>query len=76
MRQIIRYALEIVKGDFGVNTAVRTANSAAEKTIGKRGAQISIPWANELESIWMLAAEEADLYFTTNIWYRTCSIAS
>jgi ribokinase len=45
------YALEIVKGGFSINAAVRTANAAAEKTIGKRGAQISIPWANELESI-------------------------
>jgi ribokinase len=45
------YVLEIVKGGFSINTAVRTANAAAEKTIGKRGAQISIPWANELESV-------------------------
>ena len=45
------YALEIVKGGFDINTAVRIANAAAEKTIGKRGAQISIPWANEIESI-------------------------
>jgi len=45
------YALEIVKGCFNINTAVRAANAAAEKTIGKRGAQISIPWANELEIV-------------------------
>jgi ribokinase len=45
------YALEIVKGGFDINTAVRKANAAAEKTIGKKGAQISIPWANELGSV-------------------------
>lgn len=45
------YALEIVKRGFDVETAVRKANAAAEKTIGKKGAQISIPWANELESV-------------------------
>lgn len=44
------YALEIVKGDFNINTAVRKAIAAAEKTIGKKGAQISIPWADEFES--------------------------
>ncbi|KAF8860394.1 Ribokinase-like protein [Acephala macrosclerotiorum] len=45
------YALEVVKDSFDIKTAVQMANAAAAKTIGKRGAQISIPWANELGSI-------------------------
>lgn len=45
------YALEAVKGDFNIKFAVEKANKAAAKTIGKRGAQISIPWANELDGI-------------------------
>jgi ribokinase len=45
------YALEVVKGNFNISKAVRKATAAAEKTIGKKGAQISIPWANELGSV-------------------------
>lgn len=45
------YALEVVKECFDIKAAVQTANAAAGKTIGKRGAQISIPWANELDGI-------------------------
>ncbi|CZR69289.1 related to ribokinase [Phialocephala subalpina] len=44
------YALQVVKGDVDIKAAVLTANAAAAKTIGKRGAQTSIPWANELNS--------------------------
>lgn len=47
------YALEAVKGGkggvFDVAAAVGKANEAAAKTIGLKGAQISIPWADELE---------------------------
>lgn len=45
------YALQVVKGDFNIKFAVEKANKAAAKTIGKRGAQVSIPWANELDNI-------------------------
>ncbi|KUJ20804.1 ribokinase [Mollisia scopiformis] len=44
------YALEVVKGEFDIKSAVERANMAAAKTIGKRGAQSSIPWADELDS--------------------------
>lgn len=39
------YALEVMKGGVGIESAVRRANEAAAMTIGKRGAQKSIPWA-------------------------------
>ncbi|KAG4428439.1 hypothetical protein IFR05_016077 [Cadophora sp. M221] len=42
------YALEVVKGGVGIESAVSRANGAAAKTIGRRGAQKSIPWADEL----------------------------
>ncbi|PVH84850.1 ribokinase [Cadophora sp. DSE1049] len=42
------YALEVVKGRVGIESAVRRANDAAARTIGRRGAQKSIPWADEL----------------------------
>jgi ribokinase len=42
------YALEVVKRGIDIKTAVQTTDEAAAKTIGKRGAQTSIPWANEL----------------------------
>lgn len=45
------YALEIVKPGFDIRTAAEKANSAAAKTIGKKGAQVSIPWANELDIV-------------------------
>ena len=45
------YALEVVKDGFEIKSAVQKANAAAAKTIGKRGAQFSIPWANELDHI-------------------------
>jgi ribokinase len=41
------YALEIANG-VGVGDAVKKANEAAAKTVGKRGAQLSIPWMDEI----------------------------
>lgn len=43
------YALEVVEGNFDIRSAVQVANMAAAKTIGKKGAQTSIPWANEID---------------------------
>jgi ribokinase len=45
------YALEAVKVDFDIDVAVRKANAAAAKTVGKRGAQVAIPWADEVGPI-------------------------
>ncbi|KFY27359.1 hypothetical protein V491_00930 [Pseudogymnoascus sp. VKM F-3775] len=45
------YALEVVKVDFDIDVAVRKANAAAAKTVGKRGAQEAIPWADEVGPI-------------------------
>ena len=45
------YALEVVKAGFTIRSAIQKANAAAAKTIGKKGAQSSIPWANELDDI-------------------------
>jgi ribokinase len=45
------YALEVVKDCFDLKMTIEKANNAAAKTIGKRGAQLSIPWADELEYI-------------------------
>ncbi|OBT65554.1 hypothetical protein VE03_05036 [Pseudogymnoascus sp. 23342-1-I1] len=42
------YALEAVKADFDIDVAVRKANAAAAKAVGKRGAQEAIPWADEV----------------------------
>jgi ribokinase len=42
------YALGVVKKDYSLRSAAERANAAAAKTIGKRGAQSSIPWADEL----------------------------
>ncbi|PMD60002.1 ribokinase [Hyaloscypha bicolor E] len=42
------YALEVVKGEFNAKSAVEMANRAAALTIGKKGAQSSIPWADGL----------------------------
>jgi ribokinase len=42
------YALEAVKAGFDIEAAGRRANGAAALTIGKKGAQVSIPWADEL----------------------------
>lgn len=42
------YAMEIVKGDFRIASAVQKANSAAAVTVQRRGAQQSIPWMDEL----------------------------
>jgi ribokinase len=43
------YALEVVKECFNLKVAIEKANKAAARTIGKRGAQASIPWANEID---------------------------
>jgi len=43
------YALAVVQEGFDTETAVRNANIAAAKTVAKRGAQVSIPWKDELE---------------------------
>ena len=45
------YALEAVKVDFDIDVAVRKANAAAAKAVGKRGAQEAIPWADEVGPI-------------------------
>ncbi|OBT54387.1 hypothetical protein VE04_04293 [Pseudogymnoascus sp. 24MN13] len=45
------YALEAVKVDFDIDVAVRKANAAAAKTVGNRGAQVAIPWADEVGPI-------------------------
>lgn len=45
------YALAVVaagSGIFDIDTAVKEANRAAAKTVARRGAQISIPWKDEL----------------------------
>ncbi|KAI9171173.1 Ribokinase [Paramyrothecium foliicola] len=46
------YALAVVRAldsEFDIDTAVKVANCAAAKTVAKRGAQVSIPWKDELE---------------------------
>ncbi|KAK4087504.1 hypothetical protein Purlil1_8094 [Purpureocillium lilacinum] len=46
------YALAAVKAgaaDFDIDTAVREANRAAAITVSRKGAQVSIPWKDELE---------------------------
>ena len=46
------YALSVVGaggGHFDIASAVKVANNAAAKTVSRRGAQISIPWKDELE---------------------------
>jgi ribokinase len=46
------YALAVVRatgGSFDIEAAVRTANVAAAKTVARKGAQVSIPWKDELE---------------------------
>lgn len=43
------YALEAIKQEFSIERAVRIANKAASKTVGRKGAQESIPWQDELE---------------------------
>jgi len=42
------YSLEVVKQGFDIEEAVKKANSAAALTVERKGAQISIPWADEL----------------------------
>lgn len=45
------YALAVVaagSGTFDIEAAVKEANRAAAKTVAKRGAQVSIPWKDEL----------------------------
>ncbi|KAH8173041.1 pfkB family carbohydrate kinase domain-containing protein [Sarocladium implicatum] len=42
------YALAAVSGAFDIEAAVQDANRAAAKTVAKRGAQVSIPWKDEL----------------------------
>ncbi|KAI0409044.1 Ribokinase-like protein [Xylaria palmicola] len=45
-----QYALDAVSAaaDFDIEAAVRRANRAAAKTVEKMGAQVSIPWRDEL----------------------------
>lgn len=46
-----QYALEVVAskgGEFAIEDAVRRANKAAARTVGRKGAQHSIPWRDEL----------------------------
>lgn len=46
------YALAVVGAgsrSFDVDTAVKAANSASAITVSRKGAQISIPWKNELQ---------------------------
>ncbi|KAH8889754.1 Ribokinase-like protein [Thozetella sp. PMI_491] len=43
-----QYALEVVGGAFDIEKAIQTANRAAAKTVERLGAQISIPWKDEL----------------------------
>lgn len=42
------YALAIVQPDFDIEAAVRHANDVAAMTVGRKGAQQSIPWRDEL----------------------------
>lgn len=42
------YALEVVKDGFEIADAVTKANRAAALTVERKGAQVSIPWADEL----------------------------
>lgn len=42
------YSLEVVKEGFDVEEAVEKANRAAALTVERKGAQVSIPWADEL----------------------------
>ncbi|CAH0019964.1 unnamed protein product [Clonostachys rhizophaga] len=42
------YALAAVDSAFDIEEAVQEANRAAAKTVAKRGAQVSIPWKDEL----------------------------
>lgn len=44
------YALAVARGgNFDIDAAVRAANRAAAVTVSRRGAQVSIPWVDELE---------------------------
>lgn len=47
------YALAVVRAtsedSFDIDAAVKVANGAAAKTVARKGAQISIPWKDELE---------------------------
>lgn len=46
------YALAAVKagaGDFDIDAAVKAANRASAITVSRRGAQVSIPWKDELQ---------------------------
>jgi ribokinase len=46
------YALAVVnarQGQFDISTAVKAANKASAITVSKKGAQISIPWQDELQ---------------------------
>lgn len=42
------YALAAVRADFDIEKAVAEANVAAAKTVARKGAQVSIPWKDEL----------------------------
>ncbi|EGX91179.1 ribokinase [Cordyceps militaris CM01] len=45
------YALAVVNstGAFDIDTAIRDSNKASAITVSRRGAQVSIPWRNELQ---------------------------
>ncbi|OAA61470.1 ribokinase [Cordyceps fumosorosea ARSEF 2679] len=45
------YALAVVSstGTFDIDAAIRAANKAAAITVSRRGAQVSIPWKDELQ---------------------------
>ncbi|KAF4126740.1 ribokinase [Geosmithia morbida] len=48
------YALSVVhasfnKTEFDIDAAVRAANAASAKTVARKGAQVSIPWKDELQ---------------------------
>ncbi|CAG9937119.1 unnamed protein product [Clonostachys rosea f. rosea IK726] len=46
------YALAVVGASgtpFDVDVAIRAANKASAKTVARKGAQVSIPWKDELE---------------------------
>ncbi|TQV98741.1 hypothetical protein V2A60_007553 [Cordyceps javanica] len=45
------YALSVVNptSNFDIDTAIRTANKASAITVSRRGAQVSIPWKDELQ---------------------------
>lgn len=45
------YALAVVNstGEFDIDTAIKASNKASAITVSRRGAQVSIPWKDELQ---------------------------